>query len=129
MHSGFVINRADGRPMYLQIIEQIKERIAVGDWPAGAEIPSIRQLAIALQVSVITIKRVYAELEREGVIVTQQGKGSHVAESPNLGKFYDRDLADHIDEAARLGILLGLQPKQLASRLREAANRLSEEQA
>ena len=129
MHSGFVINRADGRPMYLQIIEQIKERIAVGDWPVGAEIPSIRQLAIALQVSVITIKRVYAELEREGVIVTQQGKGSRVAEAPNLGKLYDRDLADHIDEAARLGMLLGLQPRQLASRLREAADRLSEEQA
>ena len=129
MHSGFVISRADGRPMYLQIIEQIKERIAVGDWPVGAEIPSIRQLAIALQVSVITIKRVYAELEREGVIVTQQGKGSSVAEAPSLGKLYDRDLADHIDEAARLGMLLGLQPRQLASRLREAADRLSEEQA
>jgi len=129
MHSGFVINRADGRPMYLQIIEQIKERIAVGDWPVGAEIPSIRQLVIALQVSVITIKRVYAELEREGVIVTQQGKGSSVAQAPNLGKLYDRDLAGHIDQAARLGILLGLQPRQLASRLREAADRLSEEQA
>jgi GntR family transcriptional regulator len=47
MHSGFVISRSDGRPMYMQIIEQIKERIAVGDWPRGAEIPSIAGGAFA----------------------------------------------------------------------------------
>ncbi len=86
MHSGFVISRSDGRPMYLQIIEQIKERIAVGDWPRGAEIPSIRQLAASLRVSVITIKRVYEELEREGVIVTQQGKPSTVSDDANVGR-------------------------------------------
>jgi GntR family transcriptional regulator len=129
MHSGFVISRADGRPMYLQIIEQIKHRIAVGDWPVGAEIPSIRQLAVALQVSVITIKRVYEELEREGAIVTQQGKGSRVAGVPELSRLYDRDLAEHIEEAARLGALLGIEPERLASRLREAAGRLVEERA
>ncbi|MEO7919172.1 MAG: GntR family transcriptional regulator, partial [Thermoanaerobaculia bacterium] len=58
-----VISKTDGRPMYLQIMEQIKARVAVGDWPAGAEIPSIRQLAVAIQVSVITVKRAYFELE------------------------------------------------------------------
>jgi DNA-binding transcriptional MocR family regulator len=61
--------------MYLQIMEQIKRRIAVGDWKAGEALPSIRQLAADLQVSVITVKRAYLELEREGVIATQHGKG------------------------------------------------------
>ena len=73
MHSDIVISQSDPRPMYLQIMEQIKQRIAVGDWAREQEIPSIRQLAITLRVSVITIKRAYLELEREGIIVTQHG--------------------------------------------------------
>ncbi|HVT60858.1 MAG TPA: GntR family transcriptional regulator [Thermoanaerobaculia bacterium] len=125
VHSGFVISRSDGRPMYLQIMEQIKQRVAVGDWPRGEEIPSIRQLAVALNVSVITIKRAYLELEREGVIVTQQGKGSTVAQDPELGaRLYRQDLAQHLEQAARLGALLGLSPAELASRLREASDGL-----
>src|SRR5436190_102425 len=67
MHSDLVLSKSYGRPMYLQIMEQIKQRVAVGDWPRGEEIPSIRQLAVALSVSVITVKRAYLELEREGV--------------------------------------------------------------
>lgn len=127
MHSGFVISRSDGRPMYLQIIEQIKERIAVGDWPRGAEIPSIRQLAATLRVSVITIKRVYQELERDGVIVTHQGKGSTVSDDPNVTQFRDQDLVQHLDQAARLGTLLGYSPDELAIRMRNAATRMTEE--
>ena len=113
--------------MYLQIIEQIKERIAVGDWPRGAEIPSIRQLAATLRVSVITIKRVYQELERDGVIVTHQGKGSTVSDDPNLTQFRDEDLVQHLDQAARLGTLLGYSPDELAMRMRNAATRMTEE--
>ena len=127
MHSDFVISRTDGRPMYIQIMEQIRQRIAVGDWPARAEIPSIRELAVALQVSVITIKRVYLELEREGAIVTQHGKGSTVAQTPDLGQLCDRDLEQHLAQVARLGALLGLPPEQLANRLREATEHLTKE--
>jgi GntR family transcriptional regulator len=126
VHSGFVISGSDGRPMYLQIMEQIKQRVAVGDWRRGEEIPSIRQLAVALNVSVITIKRAYLELEREGVIVTQQGKGSTVAVDPELGtRLYAQDLARHLEQAARLGALLGLAPAELAARLQEASDRLA----
>ena len=112
--------------MYLQIIEQIKERIAVGDWPRGAEIPSIRQLAASLRVSVITIKRVYEDLEREGVIVTQHGKGSTVSEDPHVERIRAEDLAHYIGQAARLGTLLGISPDELAVRMRDAATRLKE---
>jgi GntR family transcriptional regulator len=130
MHSDLVISRSDGRPMYLQIMEQIKQRIAVGDWPRGEEIPSIRQLAVALRVSVITIKRAYLELEREGVIVTQHGKPSTVAANPDLGpRLYDQELAQHLDQVVRLGELLGHSPEELASRLLEAAHRLQEEES
>ena len=126
----FVISQADKRPMYLQIMEQIKQRVAVGDWPPGALIPSIRQLAVDLRVSVITVKRAYLELEREGVIVTQHGKGSMVAANPALGpRLYEEELAEHIAQAARLADLLGIGPDELASRLHEAADRLKKEQS
>jgi GntR family transcriptional regulator len=126
MHSDLVISQTDGRPMYLQIMEQIRQRIAVGDWEQGKEIPSIRQLAVTLRVSVITVKRAYMELERDGIILTQQGKGSIVAPDPELGsKLYDQELAKHIDRVAQLGELLGLTPKEVASRVREATDRLT----
>jgi GntR family transcriptional regulator len=114
--------------MYLQIMEQIKQRIAVGDWGRGEEIPSIRQLAVALRVSVITVKRAYFELDREGIIVTQHGKGSTVATEPDLRpRLYDEELALHLSQVVRLGTLLGITPVELASRVREAAERLKEE--
>jgi GntR family transcriptional regulator len=123
MHSDIIISQSDGRPMYQQIMEQIKQRVAVGEWARGEEIPSIRQLAVALQVSVITVKRAYLELEREGVILTQHGKGSIVAPDPGLGqRLYDEELAAHIEQVARLGALLGLGPDELASRVQEATD-------
>ena len=120
MHSGIYISQSDARPMYLQIMEQIKQRVAVGDWPRGQEIPSIRQLAVELRVSVITVKRAYLELEREGVIVTQHGKGSTVAADPDLSpRLYDRELAEHIDQVVRLAELLGLTQDELVARVLE----------
>ena len=97
---------------------------------AGQEIPSIRQLAVELCVSVITVKRAYLELEREGVIVTQHGKGSTVAADPQVSpRLWTADLDRHLEHVARLGALLGLSPEELAFRLREAADRLVEERA
>lgn len=127
MNSGIVISQSDSRPMYQQIVEQIKQLVAVGEWARGAEIPSIRQLAVSLQVSVITVKRAYLELEREGVILTQHGKGSFVAPDPGLGqRLYDEQLAAHIEQVARLGALLGLGPEELAARVREATDQFFE---
>jgi GntR family transcriptional regulator len=126
MHSDFVISQSDGRPMYLQIMEQIKQRVAVGEWAPGDEIPSIRQLAVSLRVSVITIKRAYLELEREGVILTQHGKGSIVAPDPDLSpRLYEEELAEHLEQAAQLGIRLGLTDQEIAHRLHEATDRVN----
>src|SRR5579863_3572412 len=103
MRGAFSISQSDKRPMYFQIMDQIKQRIAVGDWAEGQAIPSIRQLAADLQVSVITVKRAYLELEREGIIVTQQGRGSHVAANPGLGaRLQEQELQKHLEQAIRL---------------------------
>src|SRR3954462_2960279 len=129
MSGAFVLSQSDKRPIYLQIMEQFKQRIAVGDWKEGQIIPSIRQLAVSLRVSVITVKRAYLELEREGVIVTQQGKGSTVAPNPELGPaLYEEELAEHLDQVVRLGALLGLSEEEIAYRLHQATARLTKEQ-
>ena len=126
MDEGFIISQSDKRPIYLQIMEQIKQRIAVGDWTEGQLIPSIRQLAVDLQVSVITVKRAYLELEREGVIVTQQGIGSRVSPNPGLGmRLQEQELQQHLEQAIRISALLGIRPEQLEGRLREALDKIA----
>jgi GntR family transcriptional regulator len=126
MNGAFAISQSDKRPMYLQIMEQIKQRIAVGDWAEGQAIPSIRQLAADLEVSVITVKRAYLELEREGVIVTQQGKGSRVASDAGLGaRLREQELEQHLEQATRIAAQLGIRSRELEERLREANHRLS----
>jgi GntR family transcriptional regulator len=130
MNGAFTISQSDKRPMYLQIMEQIKQRIVLGDWTEGQAIPSIRQLAVDLQVSVITVKRAYLELEREGVIVTQQGKGSHVASTAGLGaRLRQQELEQHLEQATRIAAMLGIQPTELEDRLREAVDRIAEKES
>lgn len=120
MHSDLVISHADRRPMYLQLMEQVRRRIAVGDWPPGHEMPSIRALAASVQVSVITVKRAYLELERSGIIITRQGKGSFVADSPDLRMRLRRgELDEHLTAAIDVGRQLGLSSPEVAARLRE----------
>ena len=122
--SGFVLSQTDKRPIYQQIIEQVKRLVIVGDWAEGQAIPSIRQLAADLNISVITVKRAYLELEREGVIVTQQGKGSRVAPTPGLGtRLQEQELRNHLEQAIRLSALLGIEQKELEGRLREVSDK------
>jgi GntR family transcriptional regulator len=106
--------------MYLQILEQIRQRVASGDWQPGDEIPSIRALAASTKVSVITVKRAYLELERAGVIVTRQGRGSFVADSPELGtELKEQELDRHLTGAAELADLLDIGDDELTTRLTE----------
>ena len=118
MEPDFVLSQSDGRPMYLQIIDQIRLRIAVGDWQPGFKLPSIRELAVATRVSVITVKRAYQELEKEGVIVTQQGKGSFVSQIDDLGmRLREEELEQHLNEAIEVARTLGLDAEALKARL------------
>lgn len=75
-----IISNAGGQPIYEQICRQIKGAIASGRLKPGEPLPSIRALARDLRISVITTKRAYEELERDGFICTVAGKGSFVAQ-------------------------------------------------
>lgn len=74
-----IISNASDKPIYEQIVLQMKDLILAGDLQEGQQLPSIRALASDLRISVITTKRAYAELESQGFIETVQGKGSFVA--------------------------------------------------
>lgn len=74
-----LIRHTDAHPIYEQIARQIKSAILAGELPENSPLPSIRNLAKDLQVSVITTKRAYDELEKEGYIVTVPAKGCFVA--------------------------------------------------
>ena len=129
MHNMLTISQADRRPMYLQITEQIRHRVAVGDWLPGQEIPSIRALAVELRVSVITIKRAYLELEHAGVIVTRQGRGTFVAENATLGtSLQEQELDEHLEAAAVIAERLGLDDAALDARLRKAQRNVAKKQ-
>lgn len=73
------ISNAGGVPIYEQIVSQVKAKIIAGELREGDALPSMRLLAKELRISVITTKRAYEELEREGFIVSMTGKGSFVA--------------------------------------------------
>ena len=79
-----IIRNTGDVPIYEQIVTQIKSAIVSGELTEGEALPSMRLLAKELRISLITTKRAYEELEREGFIVTMTGRGSFVA-AKNLG--------------------------------------------
>jgi GntR family transcriptional regulator len=105
-----LLSNASSAPIYEQILRQIRAQILSGDLPEGSALPSIRKLAQTLQISVITTKRAYDELEREGLIDTVGGKGTFVA-SPNAEflrekhvRAVEEKLAEALDLARGAGI-------------------------
>ena len=75
-----VVSPSSPDPMYQQVTDQIKNAIASGDLKPKEKLPSIREMAKALDISVITVKRAYLDLENEGYIRTHHGLGSFVAD-------------------------------------------------
>lgn len=78
-----IVSNQSELPIYAQIREQIKEQVLNGQIPEGTVLPSIRNLAKEIGVSVITTTRAYRDLEEEGFITTMQGKGSVVLSKEN----------------------------------------------
>ena len=74
-----IISNSSGKPIYEQIADQVKEQIMAGALAAGDALPSMRLLAKELRISVITTKRAYEELERDGFLENVPGKGCFVA--------------------------------------------------
>ena len=114
-----ILSNASGKPIYEQITDQIKEQIMAGALSAGDALPSMRLLAKELRISVITTKRAYEELERDGFITTVAGKGSFVA-AQNLELAREsslREIEEHLQSAAELARHIGLTAGDLKNML------------
>ncbi|MBS5573565.1 MAG: GntR family transcriptional regulator [Christensenellales bacterium] len=112
-----ILTNAGGQPIYDQIVSQVKAQILSGKLKEGDALPSLRALAKDLRISVITTKRAYEELEREGFIVSLTGKGSFVAGANTelIREEHLRRLEDHLREAVSLSHLCGLDLDGLTS--------------
>jgi len=80
MNLFIVISPLNPDPMYKQITDQIKDGIATGTLKPETKLPSIREMSKELKISMITIKRAYADLENEGYTLTRSGMGSYIAD-------------------------------------------------
>ena len=107
-----ILSNSSGKPIYEQITDQVKEQIMTGALTAGDALPSMRLLAKELRISVITTKRAYEELEREGFLENVPGKGCFVApqnrellREAQLRKVEEK-LSQAVDEARKGGFPL-----------------------
>jgi GntR family transcriptional regulator len=114
--AGFAIDQADKTPVYAQLERAIRSAIAAGRLAVGDQLPTVRQLAVELRVNANTVAKVYAFLERVGVLETRRGVGTFIAARTSapqeealrrteLNRLVDRFLADlshhgfHVDDA------------------------------
>lgn len=114
------ISNASNQPIYEQIYTQLKNAIIAGEWKEGDALPSIRQLAKDLRISVITTKRAYEELERDGFVDTVAGKGCFVA-AKNIEMLREerlRDIEEHMREILRLAPACGLSEQEILEQFR-----------
>ena len=117
---GPISTAADGT-LYQQIIDRLKREVSEGRLKPGIALPSFRQLAEDLLVSVITVKRAYEELEREGIIFRRQGLGTFVAEQGH-DRSRETKLAaakDMLRGGFREAIEAGMKPSELEGLARE----------
>lgn len=110
-----IISNQSELPIYAQIREQLKEQILNGKIPEGTTLPSIRQLAKEVGVSVITTTRAYSELETEGFIATMQGKGSVVLPTDNnlLREQYLLRIEEGLSTAIETAKAMGMSMEEL----------------
>jgi len=115
-----IITSNNNRPIYEQVTAQFKQAIMKGDLKDGDAIPSIRFLAKDLKISVITVKRAYEDLEREGFIETYNGKGSFVKKQ-SLDLVHEetrREIVEHLGKAATKAKQTGTSYTQLCKILK-----------
>lgn len=109
------LSNASDKPIYEQITVQLKEAILANKLQAGDALPSIRALAKDLKISVMTTKRAYADLERDGFIETVAGKGSFVTERNQdfLREELLRQVEEHMQKALKTAKTAGMTKEEL----------------
>jgi len=108
-----VLDMRSEAPIYVQIVEQVRQRVSTGELRPGDQLPTVRQLATELRVNFNTVARAYRLLDEAGLISTQQGRGTYIWEGPTeetLKQLKKKSLEEltrnYLDETSRLGYSL-----------------------
>jgi GntR family transcriptional regulator len=117
-------------PIYLQIVEQVRQQVASGGIKPGAQLPTVRALASELRINFNTVSRSYRLLDEAGIISTQQGRGTYILEIP-LPEIAERLRLESLDALTRhyLGQAkrLGFSLEQVTAHLQQSPNVLEDE--
>ena len=107
------LDHRSGIPIYVQIVDQVRQRVSTGELRPGDQLPTVRQLATELRVNFNTVARAYRMLDEAGLISTQQGRGTYIWEGPTeetIQKLKKKSLEEltrnYLDETSRLGYSL-----------------------
>jgi len=117
----FNVDSTSPTPIYAQLDRSIRAAIATGELASGAQLPTVRQLAVDLAVNANTVARVYAQLERDGMLETRRGVGTFVRESPSpqaTRAHRERELRELIRRFVGDAALLGFTLPELLTQLR-----------
>ena len=117
----FSIDSTSPTPIYAQLDRSIRAAIATRELEPGAQLPTVRQLAVDLAVNANTVARVYAQLERDGILETRRGVGTFVRESPSpqaARAHRERELRELIRRFVGDAALLGFTLSELITQLR-----------
>ena len=112
-----IISNSSNDPIYIQIVEQIKTMILSGELSPGDALPSMRNLAMQMRISVITTKRAYEELERDGFIESYTGKGSFVKgqNAELLRETHLKQIEEHLSKATEIAKMSGIELEEMKS--------------
>lgn len=112
-----------GVPVYRQIVDQVRGAVASGALSAGDQLPTVRQLAVDLEVNPNTVVRAYRELEYDGLLETHQGTGTFISEQkiPRASDERQRQLGQIVSDAIARAGAAGFTIQELVERLRVAA--------
>lgn len=119
------IDTKSGVPVYIQLKEGLKLLILTGVYAQGAKLPTVRQMAVDLRVNSNTVARSYSELEREGIISTQQGRGTFVCaiptglENDEKEKELDKILEEFIKTTLSLGFTEAYILEKLTNKIKD----------
>jgi DNA-binding transcriptional regulator YhcF (GntR family) len=117
----------DNMPIYIQIMQKVRDAIASGEWTPGQKIPSVRELAALFEVNPNTMQRAMLELEREGLLVSERTVGRFVTEDRKLIRGLKKDVAIAAADTFRSAMLeLGYTPEEMIEFFRARNEELME---
>jgi GntR family transcriptional regulator len=117
-----LIDTRASKPIYVQVMDEVRRLVAVGELKAHDMLPSVRQLAAELRLNHNTIVQAYRELERDGAVYARRGQGTFVAEPSGTGAERERLLGEVVERALTDAHRHGIAPLALIEALGKAAN-------